>query len=177
MSLSLSHPSHRSLERKVTLNWRYAFQCISLYFGGDLVTKSCPTLATPWTVACQVPLSMGFSRQEYKSGVPFPSPGDLPDPGIEPRSPTLQAESLQTELWGKPSLYFNCLCMFFYTKFFIQLWDMLSSPMLICAVLSHRLHCCWMCCFIMNIYIIFNFLTIESNALWKFLQMSPRMPV
>ena len=48
--------------------------------------------ATPWTVAYQAPPSMGFSRQEYWSGLPFPSPRDLPDPGIEPRSPTLQAE-------------------------------------------------------------------------------------
>ena len=46
--------------------------------------------ATPWTVAHQAPLFMGFSRQEYWSGVPFPSPGDLPDPRIEPRSPALQ---------------------------------------------------------------------------------------
>ena len=45
--------------------------------------------ATPWTAAYQAPPSMGFSRQEYWSGVPFPSPGDLPDPGIEPRSPAL----------------------------------------------------------------------------------------
>ena len=44
---------------------------------------------TPWTVAYQAPLSMGFSRQEYWSGLPFPSPGDLPNPGIEPGSPTL----------------------------------------------------------------------------------------
>ena len=62
--------------------------------GGDLVTKSCLTLVTPWTAACQAPLSMGFSRQEYWSGLPFPSPGDLPDPGIEPMSPSLQADSL-----------------------------------------------------------------------------------
>ena len=48
--------------------------------------------ATPWTVAHQAPLSMGFSRQEYWSGLPFPSPGDLPDPGIEHRSPILQAD-------------------------------------------------------------------------------------
>ena len=48
-----------------------------------------PLFATPWTVAHQAPPSMGFSRQEYWSGVPFPFPGDLPDPGIEPRSPTL----------------------------------------------------------------------------------------
>ena len=71
----------------------------SLTFGGGgLVAKSCPTLATPWTVAHQAPLSMGFSRQEYWSGLPFPSPGDLPNPGIEPRSPILQADSLPTEL-------------------------------------------------------------------------------
>ena len=54
-------------------------------------------------MACQAPLSMGFSRQEYWSGLPFPSPGDLPDPGLEPRSPTSQADSLLTELRGKPS--------------------------------------------------------------------------
>ena len=69
--------------------------------GGGLVSKSCPTLATPWTVDCQA-LSTGFSRQEYWSGLPFPSPGDLPDPGIEARSPVLQADSLPTELPGKP---------------------------------------------------------------------------
>ena len=63
-----------------------------------LVTQSCPTLATPWTVTHQAPLSMGFSRQEYWSGLPFPSPGDFPDPGIEPGSPALQADSLLTEL-------------------------------------------------------------------------------
>jgi len=57
---------------------------------------------TPWTVACQAPLSMGFSRQEYWSGLPFPSPGDLPAPGIRPGSPALQADSLLTELEGSP---------------------------------------------------------------------------
>ena len=51
---------------------------------------------------CRAPLSMGFSRQEYWSGSPFPSLGDLPNPGIEPRSPELQADSLITELQGKP---------------------------------------------------------------------------
>ena len=70
--------------------------------GGGLVAKSCPTLATPWSVARQAPLSMGFSRQEYWSGLPFPSPGDLPNPGIKPWSPALQADSLPTELPGKP---------------------------------------------------------------------------
>ena len=53
--------------------------------------------ATPWTVAYQAPLSMGFSRQGYQSGLPFPSPGDLPNPGIEPASPTLQADTLPSE--------------------------------------------------------------------------------
>ena len=56
---------------------------------------------TPWTAAYQAPLSMGFSRQEYWSGLPFPSPGDLPDPGIEPGSPALQADALTSEPPGK----------------------------------------------------------------------------
>ena len=55
---------------------------------------------TPRTVACQAPLSMGFSRQEYQSGLPWRPPGDLPDPGIEPRSSALQAKSLPSELQG-----------------------------------------------------------------------------
>ena len=70
--------------------------------GGGLVAKSCLTLVTPWTVAHWVPLFMGFPRQEYWSGLPFPSPGDLPDPENEPRSPTLQGGSLPTEPSRKP---------------------------------------------------------------------------
>ena len=58
--------------------------------------------ATPWTAAHQAPLSMRFSRQGYWSGLPFPSPGDRPNPGIKPASPALQADSLLTELQGKP---------------------------------------------------------------------------
>ena len=65
--------------------------------GGGLVAKLCPTLAYP--------LSIGFSRQEYWSGLPFPSPGVLPDPEIEPRSPASQADSLPTELWGSPAIF------------------------------------------------------------------------
>ena len=57
---------------------------------------------TLWTIAHQAPLFIGFSRQEYWSGLSFPSPGDLPYPGIEPRSLTLQADSLLTKLQGKP---------------------------------------------------------------------------
>ena len=63
------------------------------------------SFATPWTIACQALLSMGLlEEQEYWSGLPFPSPEDLPDPGIEPRSPTLQADSLLSEQPGKSGL-------------------------------------------------------------------------
>ena len=58
--------------------------------------------ATPWTVVYQASQPMGFSRQEYWSGLPFPSPADLPDPGIEPGSPTLEADALPSEPPGKP---------------------------------------------------------------------------
>ena len=62
-----------------------------------------PLFATPGTVAHQAPLSMEYSRQEYWSGLPFPTPGDLPDPGIEPRSPALQADALPSEPQGSPA--------------------------------------------------------------------------
>ena len=79
------------------LEW-VAISLSNVYFSSSsLVAKSCPTLATPQTVACQAPRSMEFSRQEYWSGLPFPSPRDLPDPGIEPRSPALQVDSLLSE--------------------------------------------------------------------------------
>ena len=58
------------------------------------VAQSCLTLWTPWDIAQQAPLSTEFSRQEYQSGLSFPSPGNLPNPEIKPRSPTLQADSL-----------------------------------------------------------------------------------
>ena len=64
--------------------------------------------ATPWTVAYQASPSMGFSRQEYWSGLPFPSPGDLPDPGIEPGSPALEADTLTSEP-KKAQTGFQCL--------------------------------------------------------------------
>ena len=60
---------------------------------------------TPWTVAHQAPPFMGFSRQEYWSGLPFPSPGHLPDPGIGPRSPALQADALTSEPPEKPKSF------------------------------------------------------------------------
>ena len=65
--------------------------------------------ATSWTIAHQAPPSMGLSRQEYWSGLPFPSPGALPDPGIEPRSPTLQADTLTSEPPGNPMTNLNSI--------------------------------------------------------------------
>ena len=87
---------------------------------GGLVTKSCPTLATPWTRTCQGALSTGFSRQEYWSGLPFPSPGDLPQPRTELGSPALQADSLLTELQGK--------------IYRVSLFQILFQPVSVCQV-------------------------------------------
>ena len=74
------------------------------------VLSSQRLFVTLWITACQSPLSMGFFRQEYWRGLPFPPPGDLPDPGIEPMSPeppVLQADSLPVELSGKPHQYMD----------------------------------------------------------------------
>ena len=71
----------------------------------EVKSLSCVRLfATPWTVAYQAPPFMGFSRQGYWSGLPFPSPGDLPNPGIEPGSPAFQADALTSEPPGKSPL-------------------------------------------------------------------------
>ena len=75
----------------------YKYNYINLCGGGGGLVQSCLTLEAPWTVALQAPLSMGFPRQEYWSGLPFPSPGDLPNPGIKPTSPALQVNSFATE--------------------------------------------------------------------------------
>ena len=90
--------------------------------------------AIPWTVVYQASLSMGFSRQEYWSGLPFPSPGDLPDPGIEPRSPALQADTLPSELPGKPERpnnnIKNCNCIInemLYAHCIVSLMDFLRK--------------------------------------------------
>ena len=84
-SLTLaSHPSLRQEEEREVKSFSHVW-----------------LFATLWTVAYQAPLSMGFSRQEYSSGLPFPSPGDLPNPGIEPRPPILQADALPSKP-GKP---------------------------------------------------------------------------
>ena len=80
--------------------------------------------ATPWTVAYQAPPSMGFSRQEYWSGLPFPSPGDLPNPGIEPGPPAFQADTLTSEPPGKPKEHVvhtkTCVKKMWYTQIHTQ---------------------------------------------------------
>ena len=73
------------------------------------------SFVAPWTVARQAPLSMGFSRPEYWSGLPFPSPGDLRDPGLEPMSPGLKVDSLPSEPPDKlSSIHYTC-CFFPWT--------------------------------------------------------------
>ena len=116
-----SHLNFRLTEPRVNklpkfLSWiiwnlKYSFDLVcSLSHWADLLTvlcfvaQSCPTLCDPpGTVACQAPLFMGFSRQEYWSGLPCPPPKALPNPRIKPRSPTLQANSLPSEPPGKQS--------------------------------------------------------------------------
>ena len=75
--------------------------CYGMRHRRKIVLSHVWLMAIPWTVACQAPLSMGFSRPEYWSGLPSPSPADLPDPGIKPGSPALQVDSSPTELSGK----------------------------------------------------------------------------
>ena len=75
--------------------WYFAYSVLSNFF------------ATQWTVACQAPLSMGFPRQEYWSGLPFPPPGDLPHPGMEIVSPALAGGFFTTEPSGKPPWHFT----------------------------------------------------------------------
>ena len=91
--------------------------------GGGLVAKSCPTLAIARTIACQAPLSLGFSRQAHWSGLPFLPPGDLPDPAIEPGSPALQADDLPTEL-------FMVLAGEYSACFWLSIQVMLQEPFL-----------------------------------------------
>ena len=87
------------------LNWQDTFYyCCS-------VAKTHLTPCDPWNVAHQAFLSFGFSRKEYWSGLPFPSPGDLPDPGIKPTSPALAGRFLPLSHQGKPSFYYSLPCL------------------------------------------------------------------
>ena len=87
--------------------------------------------ATPWTVAYQAPPSMGFSRQGYWRGLPFPSPEDLPNPGIEPGTPILQADALPSESPGKLLYTYNICILFF--KLFSSIGDYKILNMVPCA--------------------------------------------
>ena len=87
--------------RRVLTKWAFDCGIILLLFSCQVRSNS---LATPWTVAHQSPLSMEFSRQEYWSGLPFLSPGDLPDPGIKSASPAWQADSLPLNHLGSPGI-------------------------------------------------------------------------
>ena len=83
--------------------------------------------STPWTVACQAPLFIEFSRQEYCSGLPFSSPGDLPNSGTEPRSPALQADCLSSESTGKPDHKLNnCIFVGFNSNSVQFHWSVLA---------------------------------------------------
>ena len=79
-----------------------------IYYSKVKLLSRVRLFSTPWTVAYQAPQSVEFSRQEYSSGLPFPSPGDLPNPGVEPGSPAFQADALPSEPPGKPIyIYIN----------------------------------------------------------------------
>ena len=96
-----SNPTPGHVSRQNSNKKRHTFptfMCFMLCF----MSSPASFIHTPWTVAHQAPLSMGFSRQEYWSGLLCPPPGDLPNPGIKPRSPALQADSLPSEPPGKP---------------------------------------------------------------------------
>ena len=98
----IHHSTFASLSKVNIYIWGYLS---TLYLCVLIPILHC--LATPWTVACQAPLSMGLSRQEYWSELPvFPSPGDLPDPGIEPRSPAWQEGSYRLSYKRNPCLYY-----------------------------------------------------------------------
>ena len=90
--------------------------CVCVYLHAQL----CPTICDPWNVACQAPLSMVFSRQEYWSSLPFSSAGDVPNPGIEPGSHAFQAGSFPFEPPGKLSLL---RVLFFPPPFRNSLWS------------------------------------------------------
>ena len=88
-------------KRRGVIGSGYDDSCLTflLLFSRSVVSNS---FATPWSVACQAPLSMDFARQEHWSGLPLPSSGDLPDPGIESMSPALASLFFTTEPPGKP---------------------------------------------------------------------------
>ena len=127
---------------------------------GSLKTESRVQLfATPWTVAHQASLSMELSRQEYWSGLPFPSPGDLPNPGIEPGSPALQADSSPFEPPGKPcdtpllSLFTSYSCLYEGILLFLPLYPLQALHLRYCplwALLTFKKPSYSSCCKLSN---------------------------
>ena len=106
-----------------------------------LVAELCPLLTAPWTVGHQARLSMGFFRQEYISGQPFPSPGDLPDPGMEPGSPALQLDSLLSESLG--NVYMRvCMCFVYVypCHMCIHMCACKQVPMYVCVCIPVELY-------------------------------------
>ena len=106
--------ANRDIERKMLIIASYWRNAIQKYNEPHISHNEVMSLShvrlsvTPWTVAYQASPSMGFSRQEYWSGVPFPSPGDLPDPGFEPGSPAFQVDALTSEAMIKKSTNDKC---------------------------------------------------------------------
>ena len=104
--MQLSH-----IKRPISKNEKTYFCFLQKDESKSLVTSRVRLFMTPWTVAYQAPPSMGFSRKEYWSGLPFPSPEDLPDPGTEPRFPTLWTDALPSEPPGKSFADYMILCI------------------------------------------------------------------
>ena len=108
-----------------------------------LVSQSCPTLCNPMNLARQVPLSMGFPRQEYWTGLPFPSSEDLPDPGIKPESPALAGRFFTAEPPGKPIKKKKCTSHKIYHLNHFYVSVSLSSFTSLCnhhTIVSRTLH-------------------------------------
>ena len=92
----ITYKREKNLEKHVCV---CVYVCVCVCLVDGVVSDS----AMLWTVTCPAALSMGFSRQEYQKGLPFPPPRDLPNPGIDPESPALQVDSLSTELSENPT--------------------------------------------------------------------------
>ena len=107
-SLSFAVPPLSFLICQLVCHLNFHLILMKITFCHVLSHSHAQLFETPWTVAHQSPLSIEFSRQEYQSGLPFPSLGDLPDPGIETASPALQVDSLLTEASGKPQHFATC---------------------------------------------------------------------